>query len=225
MPSNPLSLIRYYVWSSYRRKLLDHLLTQNRDEFFGIVLDIGGRDRGRFVKPKQQVEKWIFADINPIHKPDIVLDVGDMRQIDAESIDVISACELFEHVEQIEKGLDECRRVLKRDGKMIISIPFLYAIHADPSDYQRWTEYKWKSELEKRNLQVETLLVMGRYFTVMADSMKTFYKSLPKPLNWLLFFVSPLLDMFVALDSLPLIQKHPLLGKFHGGYFMIVRKI
>lgn len=96
--------IRYYLWASYRRRLLDKL--QNKYSFLykGIVLDIGGRDRGMFKKPKDKVEKWIFADIESKHNPDIILDVADMNMFLNSSIDCISAMELFEHVEKIEKG-------------------------------------------------------------------------------------------------------------------------
>jgi len=134
--------IKYYFGASYRRKILDRLLEQNKYYYKGIVLDIGGRDRGKFKKPKDEVEKWIFADIEQKHKPDIILNVEDMNNIVTESIDVINAVELFEHVENIEKGLNECYRVLKKNGTMILSAPFLYPIHADPCDFQRWTKEK-----------------------------------------------------------------------------------
>ena len=116
--------IRYYFWASYRRRLLDKL--QNKYSFLykGIVLDIGGRDRGMFKKPKDKVEKWIFADIESKHNPDIILDVADMNSFSNNSIDFINAIELFEHVKNIEKGLEECYRVLKKDGIMFISAPF-----------------------------------------------------------------------------------------------------
>ena len=102
--------------------MLDFLQEKYKNLYQGIVLDIGGRDRGKFRKPKENVEKWIFADINPNHNPDIILDVADMKQIESESIDVINAIELFEHVEKIKKGLRECFRVLKNNGIIIISV-------------------------------------------------------------------------------------------------------
>lgn len=219
-----LAAIRSYAWSSYRRKLVDTLLEKNCWRFVGIVLDIGGRDRGRFKKPKKDVKKWIFADINAQHQPDIVLDVAEMTEIQNESIDTLCACELFEHVEQIEKGLDECMRVLQPNGSMVISVPFLSSIHADPSDYQRWTIFKWRKEFAKRGCHIETLVVTGRFFTVMADFTKAFFNALPKPFHWILLLFSPLLDVLVLFDSLAYIQNHSRLGKFHGGYFMIIKK-
>ncbi len=104
--------ISYYFWATYRRKILDRLLEEDKHYYKGIVLDIGGRDRGRFEKPKDKVEKWVFADIEEKHKPDIVLDITDMVSINDKSIDVINAIETLEHVEKPERALSECHRVL-----------------------------------------------------------------------------------------------------------------
>ncbi len=221
---NIFKQIRYYFCESYRRKLLDQYLDKHRSLFSGVVLDIGGRGRGRFVKPKTQVQKWIFADINPAHYPDIVLDVAQMDSIEIESIDVICACELFEHVEKIEAGLDECTRVLKIGGRFIISVPFLYLVHSDPHDYQRWTETKWKQELSKRNFQIEVFSIMGRYFTVLADHLKLFIKAMPEPIRLILYLFLPLIDVLILLDRTPIVLSSPNLRNAHGGYFIIATK-
>ncbi len=216
--------LQQYMWKTYRRKHIDSLLSTHEHLFSGVVLDIGGRDRGKFKKPKEQVKKWIFADINPAHNPDIVLDVSCMDTIENSSVDTILACELFEHVQQIDEGIIECFRVLKQHGRMIISVPFLYAIHADPSDYQRWTKYKWIQELEKNGFHVEECIITGRFFTLMAEYTKILFKSLPQPLSFGVLFLCPFLDLLVRLDRLPLIKNHPRLGNFHGGYFIVVTK-
>lgn len=134
---------QFYKWMTYRRRLLDLLQEKYKHLYKGVVLDIGGRDQGYFKKPKENVEKWIFADIVKEFNPDIVLDVTNMNNIDSNSVDVINAIELFEHVKDIEKGLNECFRVLKKDGVFMLSTPFLFPIHADPFDFQRWTNTKW----------------------------------------------------------------------------------
>ncbi len=216
--------IRYYFWATYRRKILDKLLEENKHYYKGIILDIGGRDRGKFEKPKDKVEKWIFADIDEKHNPDIVLNVENMSKIETESIDVINTNELFEHVGKIEQGLRECYRVLKKNGVMILSVPFLFPIHADPYDFQRWTEDKWKKELEILGFKIEKYEITGRYFTVLLDMEKVFIQSLPRVLRWILYLFYTLLDLFTKLDNLKFIQNHPKLGKFHGGYFIIARK-
>lgn len=216
--------IIYYFWASYHRKILDRLLGQNKHYYQGLVLDIGGRNRGKFKKPKDKVEKWIVADIKTRHQPDIILDVCNMNKIKDGAVDVVNATELFEHIENPQKGLEECYRILKKDGLMILSTPFLYPIHPDPHDFQRWTERKWKRELKEIGFEIQKFVIMGRYFTVWADLEKALVKSLPNILRWTCYLVYPLYDLLVKIDNLSCIKKHPYLGKFHGGYFIIAKK-
>jgi len=216
--------LHYYFWASYRRKILDKLLEKNKNYYQGIVLDIGGRDRGKFKKPKDRVEKWIFADIEERHNPDVILDVCNMDKIKDESIDVISAIELFEHVEDPEQGLRECYRVLKRDGVMILSVPFLYPIHSDPYDFQRWTEDKWKKILSEIGFRIEKFEIMGRYFTTILEYKKILIQQFPFGLRRFCKLFYPIMDLFVKLDNTKIIKNNLKLSKFHGGYFIILRK-
>lgn len=219
-----LSSIKYYLWASYRRKNLDKLLAQNQSYYNGTVLDIGGRDRGKFKKPKDKVEKWIFADIEEKHRPDVVLDVAEMDRIENDSIDVINAVELFEHVSKPGKGLSECFRVLKKNGTMILAVPFLFPVHDDPYDFQRWTKNKWEDELIKTGFKIEKLEVMGRYFSVMMDMKKMLIKQLPFGIYYLFILFHPIMDLFVKLDGTKVVLANQKLASYHQGYFIICRK-
>jgi SAM-dependent methyltransferase len=214
----------YYLWATNRRKMLDRLQNEHVDLYKGVVLDVGGRDRGNFKKPRDKVKRWIFADINKRYKPDVILDVTDMRrQIKTGSVDVISAIELFEHVDEPEKGIAECRRVLRKGGVALISTPFMYPIHADPYDYQRWTDSKWRRELLKVGFNDIDLQIMGRFFTIAADSWRIFTISMPFGIRHVMYLLYPVLDIMTLLDKVKFIQESAL-GKYHGGYFLIARK-
>jgi SAM-dependent methyltransferase len=215
--------IGYYLFASYRRKLLDKLQFKYEPIYSGKVLDIGGRQKGLFCPPRDKAE-WITADIVPERNPDIVLDVSDMHQIESESIDGISAIELFEHVEKIEDGIRECHRILKKEGKIIISAPFLYPFHADPWDFQRWTEVKWKQQLEQTGFKIENIEITGRIFCITADSMKTIIESLPLLMRPFGYLIYPLLDCLAGLDNSKFVLKRKRLSNYHGGYFIIASK-
>ena len=215
----------YFLWASYRRKMLDYLQEHFKDLYYGVVLDIGGRDRGRFQKPKKKVNKWIFADINEQYNPDIILDVTDMNQIDKNSIDVINALELFEHVENIELGLKECNRILKKEGILILSVPFLFPIHADPCDFQRWTSAKWRNTLHKNGFKIENLIVMGKYYTHLAEIIKARLSIIKLRLTLKKFLINlllPFLDRLSKQDRK--LNADSVLYKYHTGYFIIARK-
>ncbi|MFA6197917.1 MAG: methyltransferase domain-containing protein [Patescibacteria group bacterium] len=216
--------MQYYFWATYRRKLLDQIQNQYRTVYRGTVLDIGGRDRGNFVKPKNDVLKWIFADIDIKYAPDILLDVTDMPQIQTGSIDVVNAIELFEHVNNIEAGLRECSRVLKTGGNLILSAPFLFPVHADPFDYQRWTEEKWRMILRHSSFSVKRCVIMGTYFLVWGDMTRSLIKSLPFGLRHLGYLLFPFLDLITKFDSWPVVKNNNLLNSYHGGYFIVAEK-
>lgn len=218
---------KYKQWATYRRKILDNLLEKHKYLYKGTILDIGGRDRGRFIKPKQQVDKWIFADINNKYNPEIILDVSNMMQIGSNSIDVVNAIELFEHVKEIEKGLEECYRVLKEGGVLIISSPFLYHIHGDPYDYQRWTHHKWRIELNKVGFNVEKLIIMGKYFTSLAEMVRFGLKakrSKSRYYNLVIRLLYPILEKLVFKDNGSFVRTDPVLNNWHSGYFIVARK-
>ena len=214
-----------YLWSSYRRKQLDRAQERVRSLYRGVVLDIGGRDRGRFVKPRGRVERWVFADINEDHDPDLVLDVSDMQGVVEDAgVDVVNALELFEHVERIDRGLRECFRVLRPGGRLVISVPFLYPVHSDPHDFQRWTREKWVRALEGTGFEIESLEVTGGFFSVLGDAVKTLVHALPRvPLRILQCFY-PLLDLLVLLDRTGFGRGHPKLAGYHGGYFIVATR-
>jgi SAM-dependent methyltransferase len=216
--------LSYYVSASYRRRLLDRLQQQHRGLYRGIVLDIGGRDRGAFKKPKDAVEKWIYADIEPRNHPDLVLDVANMEPLADCSIDVVNAIELFEHVDRIDAGIKECFRVLRPNGIMILAAPFLYPIHADPFDFQRWTDTRWQSALKAAGFEVEKSVIMGRFFLVWAGMARALIREMPGLIRKFLYVTYPLLDLVARLDETRLTRNNRTLSSYHGGYFMICRK-
>ncbi len=216
-----MDMVKLFL-STYRRNLLDLYLNQNKKLFHGMVLDIGGgRERGEFKPPK--VKKWIKADINKNLNSDVICDVHNLCFKD-NSIDVIKATELFEHVRYPEKGLKECYRVLKGGGHMIISIPFMFPIHADPHDYYRYTEMKWRDLLNQTGFKIEKLIIMGRFFTVFADMIKTLMKSMPKGIRHLSYILIPFLNLIIKLDNWKFVKKHKYLNKYTTGYFIILKK-
>ncbi len=208
-------------WISYRRKMLDLLQERYKNFYKGVVLDIGGRDRGKFIKPRLNVKKWIFADLNKEYNPDIILDVANMKQIDSNSIDVVNAIELFEHVKEPVKGINECYRVLKKNGVFILSIPFLTHIHADPIDFQRWTFTKWQIELIKVGFKIEKFIIMGKIFTSLAEMLKMIIKSMGK---FIMKIFHPFLELLIKLDTKPFVRNDPNLNNYHNGYFIIAKK-
>jgi len=116
---------------------------------------------------------------------------------------------------------------LKRNGIIIISVPFLNHVHADPFDFQRWTDTKWRFELKEIGFAVEKLIIMGRFFSHFAQNFKDLFNAVERNYrggSLLIRIFAPILNKIQGLDNKEFVRKDIILKNFHGGYFIIARK-
>lgn len=204
---------------------LDGLQRTHADVFKGVVLDVGGKSRGHFSRPSDDVRGWIFGDIVAGERPDVVMDVAALP-LRSGMIDVIKATEVFEHVLRPEQGLAECHRVLVPGGTLMLSVPFLHRVHADPHDYQRWTLVKWRQVLAAAGFEIAVEEITGSFFTVFGDMIRTLFRILPvAPRRLMLLISAPVLNAMARLDDLGVVKSNRLLGTFHSGYFFLLKKV
>ncbi len=207
--------------SSYRRILLDEDLKSSRKYMKGIVLDIGGgRKRGTFEPPSDTT--WITLDIARDFCPDIV---GDAQNVPIKSnlVDCVKCVELLEHVEHPERVIKEIARVLKPGGTLILSTPFIFGIHPDPHDFQRFTDEKLRKMLED-NFKILMLRKQGSYFTVLAHMIKQPILNSRLSIKCLSYPLLPTLDLIVKLDNLACVKNSEFMSSFTTGFFVIAVK-
>lgn len=72
--------------------------------------------------------------------------------------DGVLCTQVLEHVEDIDKFLAECNRVVKVGGSFIISVPFLYKEHEKPYDFRRFTSYGLISDLTRSGFHISQCL-------------------------------------------------------------------
>lgn len=128
----------------------------------GIVIDVGSGESPYFQIYKGKIKKYYSLDypvcrekmdVGKTSDSDIHGDAHDLP-IKTESIDTVLLNQVLEHVQDPEKVLFETNRILKKNGKLIISVPFLYPIHIEPFDYFRFSEYGIKHLLGKNNFKI-----------------------------------------------------------------------
>lgn len=159
---------------SFRRYYLDQCL--KTIPFSGDILDIGGKKdnkRGEFRPPMDQVNSWKFLNIDSSTNPDY-LAAAENTGLPNKTFDIVLMCETLEHLPYPVEALGECSRVLKVEGMLYITVPFLYPVHADPYDFQRWTPERIKTELAKQSFGDIEILPMGGFWAVVYD-MTRFY--------------------------------------------------
>lgn len=127
---------------TYRRLWLDTMLTAFAGEMRGAVVDLGGKrsnKRGTFSPPEDQAHAWWYVNLDLTTRPNIFADVTRVPAR-SQSVDCIVCTEVLEHLPNPQTCVDEMHRLLRQDGLAFVSVPFFYPVHADPYDFQRFTE-------------------------------------------------------------------------------------
>lgn len=68
--------------------------------------------------------------------------------------DSVFSSEVFEHIFNLEVILPEIARVMKKDGKLLITCPFVWNEHEVPADYARYTQFALKYLLERNGFSI-----------------------------------------------------------------------
>jgi SAM-dependent methyltransferase len=144
----------YYI---IRRRLFEKI-QQYSSELHGNLLDFGCG-----AKPYQALFKnstgytgLDFAGEGHSHENeniDVYYD-GITIPFNNETFDAVFSAEVFEHVFNLEQILPEINRVMKLNGKILITCPFLWPEHEVPIDYARYTQFALKHLFEKNGFTV-----------------------------------------------------------------------
>jgi SAM-dependent methyltransferase len=103
------------------------------------ILDFGAGSspyRALFPKADYQRADFTIEDSNTL---DFVLDESLSVSAPDNSFDIVFSTQVLEHVERPEEYLRECLRLLRPDGKLVLSTHGIFADHPCPHDLHRWT--------------------------------------------------------------------------------------
>lgn len=100
--------------------------------------------------------------------------VGDIWNIQEknEAFDAILCTEVFEHIPYPNETLKEFSRLLKPNGKLILTAPSNCLRHMDPYFFYTGFSDRWFEKfLKENNLQLEVIEVVGDYYSWLAVEM------------------------------------------------------
>lgn len=96
-----------------------------------LIFDIGSG-------PERLGEEFVNVDVFPFHGVDVVADATNLP-FKNNSISAAVTESMLEHVDDPVAVAKELVRVLKKDGVIYVSAPFIHPYHASPDDFGRWT--------------------------------------------------------------------------------------
>lgn len=100
---------------------------------------------------------------------DVSQDLNQRLEIADASLDTVLLSDVLEHIARPDQLLAEIRRVLRRGGRAIIGVPFLYWLHEEPHDHHRYTIHKLRDFAAAHGFTVLREQVNGGGLDVVRD--------------------------------------------------------
>jgi SAM-dependent methyltransferase len=228
---DPVVILGY----SLRRRLLDDFFTQTVSTWGAgeRVLDVGGHKvgkRGRFNISAYPVHVT-YLNLTAHKSPDVLGDAAALP-FPAASFQRLICAELLEHVPDPRPVLAEAYRVLEAGGELLITVPFMFHIHADPYDYGRYTAQFWRENLTRLGYQDVNIHKQGLFWSVLVEMIRLWAydrakRGRPRPLwlrRWLAWRIQGLGAWARAREGRDGYADDPFYGSFVLGYAITARK-
>jgi len=130
-----------------------------------IVLDLGcGRLTNSNLLKKS---KAIYVDGAFFEGINVVCDFGKKLPFKSSSVDAILFSNVFEHMKEPQLVLNEISRVLKKDGELLLLVPFNIKLHQTPFDFFRYTKYALEYISSNSALTVKEIKEVGGVLNIM----------------------------------------------------------
>lgn len=133
---------RYYV---------NKFVAEKAARLGGTILEFG---ESRYKACFKTVHCYQVIDVFPGPSVDYVCDIHDVSSVPEHHFDVIVCTQVLEHVERPVDALRQLHKLLKQDGHLICTVPFLAHIHYVPTDFYRFSIDAICSALEIAGFEV-----------------------------------------------------------------------
>ena len=138
------------------RKALLNNIKLISGEITGKTLDVGCGTKP--YKKYFNSSEYIGLEVeNTINKEEKKVDVfynGDKIPYEEKEFDSVISSQVLEHVFEPQQFLCEINRVLKSNGKLLLTVPFIWDEHEQPFDYGRYSSFGLKDLLEKNGFKI-----------------------------------------------------------------------
>ena len=177
-------IVKPKIWDTYF--YVNYSLRKTYEKIFHEFLNdkspLSLLDFGCGVKPYQFIlnkycNKYIGIDVVENPKADIIIDPDTKLPVGDDEFDIVLSSQVLEHVNNVSQYLNECYRILKKDGILFISTHGTWQYHSSPVDVQRWTSYGLKNLIERHNFKIKKFVPVLGQLALTSQLRLTFYDS------------------------------------------------
>lgn len=169
----------------------------------GKLIDVGCGTkpyRNHFLNVKQYI--GLDIEVSGNSDPKSMVDIfynGKTFPFEDQTIDCVFSSEVFEHIFNLEEIIVEIHRILRKDGLLLATCPFLWPEHEVPYDFARYTSFAIQDLLERNGFEVVTFQKTGNFFTAVLQMQALYlYFFINKiPLVSRLFFIIFISPIFI----------------------------
>ncbi len=134
------------ILASKQRREANAWLREHAGSIKGDVLSIGSGDDSdgqgsHYRRYFAQATSYTTSEYPDTGACDLRLDVRDMPEIPDSRYDGIFCSGVLEHVDDFAGAMGEITRILRPEGDLLLGLPFRQALHFEPQDFWRFTEY------------------------------------------------------------------------------------
>ena len=137
--------------------------------------------------------------------------------------DTIVLSDVLEHIPTPDLLWKEMARILRKDGHILLNVPFYYCLHESPHDFYRYTEHALRRFATEAELNVVLLTNLGGTPEILGDILSKHTQFVP--------LIGPLIARIIVAIVTLLLKTRPgrLISEKTGsvfplGYFMVVEK-
>ncbi len=140
----------------FARKGLYKNVSELIPNLYGKLLDVGcgTKPYENICNVKEYIGLEIDDEGNRQHKFADAFYDGNTIPFDNKTFDSVISNQVFEHVFNPNEFLKEINRVIKKDGILLLTVPFVWDEHEQPYDYARYTSFGLKHILEKNGFKI-----------------------------------------------------------------------
>lgn len=145
----------------------------------GNLLDVGCGNKPYESLFENKLSSYTGCDVvqSNANKVDVIC-LATNLDFEDNKFDTVFSTQVMEHVDNSDKMMGECNRVLKTDGHLILSVPFCWELHEEPYDFFRFTKYGLTELCKRNNFEViEIVANGGKWAAIMQMNLNMIYSS------------------------------------------------